>query len=143
MFRKRLAHMPTALAVSGVVLVLAAIVGGITAGPTGALGAALGVAFTAATYVASSLFIAWVDAVNRQLLLVAGLSAYALKLIVLVAVLLAFSGWSGLVPMALGIVAGVFAWTGAQIWWTWHAKILYVDDPVDGPPVGGSPSAEE
>ncbi|MBB5872035.1 ATP synthase protein I [Allocatelliglobosispora scoriae] len=141
MLRKRLAHLPTALAASGIMLVLAGIVGAIAAGMTGALGAAFGVVLTTATYVASSFIIAWVDDRRRDLLLVAGLTTYVLKLIVLVAILITFAGWSGIVPMALGIVAEVFAWTCSQAWWTWHAKILYVDDPVDGPPVGGRPSS--
>ena len=143
MLRKRLAHLQTSLVASGIMFVLATIVGGIAAGVTGALGAAAGVALTTATYVGSSFIIAWVDEHRRDLLLIAGLSTYALKLVILVAILLAAAGWSGIVPMALGIVAEVFAWTVSQAWWTWHAKILYVDDPVDGPPVGGRPSVEE
>ena len=64
-----------------------------------------------------------------------GLATYGLKffLLFLVIGVVAKIGWIGLVPLAIGIIVAVIAWTGAQLWWTWHAKLLYVDDPVGGP----------
>ena len=47
------------------------------------------------------------------------------QLLGVVMVAVASTGWPGLVPLALGIVAGVVVWTGAHIWWisTVHAAV--------------------
>jgi hypothetical protein len=36
------------------------------------------------------------------------------------------SDWAGAIPMALGIVAGVVAWTATQVWWTVRHEHPYV-----------------
>ncbi len=106
--------------------VLAAVVGAVAAGGTGALGAAGGVAIVTLSYVLSTLVIAHADAVNPRLVLPVGLGAYITKLTLLggVLFLVAASDWAGLRPFSLGIVAGVVGWTGAHIWWisTVHAR---------------------
>jgi hypothetical protein len=117
--RWRVRHLPALLAFSGVVLVGAAVVGGWARGGVGALGAAVGVALVAASYTASTLVIAWADRVATRLVLPMGLMTYVVKISVLGVVMLVVlnTGWTGMVPMAWGIVAGVVAWSAAQIWW--------------------------
>jgi hypothetical protein len=126
--RRRLRHLPAGLLVSGVLLVLAPALGAVWGGAVGAVGAALGVLVVAASYTVSSLVIAAADAVSPPLVLPVGLMAYALKFTVLAmaAIAAARTGWAGLPALGVAMAAAVLGWTGAQAWWTWHARIPYV-----------------
>jgi ATP synthase protein I len=122
------------LLVSAALLVVAALVGGLLRGGSGAAGAAAGVALVAASYAASTLVMAWADGVDRRMLLPVGLITYALKFTVIGAVMaaIAASGWAGLKPMGVALIAAVLAWIVTQGWWTWTAKIPYVDVELPG-----------
>jgi hypothetical protein len=113
-----------ALIATTVVGVIAAVVGGILQGAPGAIGAGAGVALVITSYVVSTLIIAWVDRVNRNMLLVVGMATYAVKFLLLFLFVgwVATQGWIGTKAMGIGVVAGVLAWTVAQIWWTSRAK---------------------
>lgn len=126
--RDRLRHLPLELAVCGVAGVLATVIGWLAGGGTAALGTAAGVALVLVSYLVSTLAIAWADSVNPRLVLPVGMAAYVTKfsLFGVVLVLLLNSGWAGLTPMAVGIVVGVVAWTGTQIFWT--ARITRAPD---------------
>ncbi|HEY3010897.1 MAG TPA: hypothetical protein VGJ63_22960 [Micromonosporaceae bacterium] len=115
----RLRHLPLLLTVSGVLIVAAALLGGVLRDGAGAVGAALGVGIVTASYLISTLLIAWADAVRPALVLPVGMTAYAVKFTVIGVVMaaVAASGWDGLVPLGLGVVAGVVAWTATQIIW--------------------------
>lgn len=115
----RLAHLPWLLAAAGAMLVAATVVGWFGRGGVGAAGAALGVAVATVSYLLSTLVIAWADAVRPALVLPLGLASYVGKMGLLGGVMLALADrdWPGLVPMALGVVAGAVAWSAAQIWW--------------------------
>jgi hypothetical protein len=67
----------------------------------------------------TTVLVAWADAVNPQLVLPVGLALYAVKFTLLGVVMVAVAspGWSGLIPLCLGIAAGVAVWTGVHIWW--------------------------
>lgn len=127
--RSRLRHLPSGLRASAVLLPVGAVVGLLVDGGASALGAAFGVLLTAASFSVSSLIIAWADSINPRLVLPVGLLTYALKftLLGLAAATLAATGWPGLVAFGLGMAAATLAWATAQAWWTWHARILYVD----------------
>lgn len=114
---------PAAIATAAVG-VLAAVVGAVVQGSAGAVGAAAGVALVIASYVVSTLIIAWVDRVNRGMLMVVGMLTYAVKfaLFFLLVGWVATQGWIGTKAMGLAIVAGVLTWTSVQIWWTSKAK---------------------
>jgi hypothetical protein len=125
---RRLAHLPTPLAVSAVLLVGAAAAGHLLVGPAGAAGGALGVAVVALSYVLSSLAVAWADSVAPSLVMTVGLTTYVLKFALLGVVFFAVPrDWAGLRTMAVAMVLTVIAWVGAQIWWTVRAKIPSVD----------------
>jgi hypothetical protein len=117
---RRVRYLRVGLAVSGVLLLAAVGVGWAVEGSAGAVGAALGVLLVATSYTVSMLAIAWADAINPRMVLSVGLGMYIIKfsLFGVMMIALADSAWPGLVPMAMGIVAGVVAWTGTQIWWT-------------------------
>jgi ATP synthase protein I len=127
--RKRLRHLPSGLIASAVLLVVGVAVGALLRGSAGALGAAAGVSLVAASYVIGSLVIAWADSIDPRLILPAGLMTYVLKFTVigLVMAVVAGSGWAGLRPMGVAVLATAFGWIVAQSWWTWHARIAYVE----------------
>lgn len=114
------------LAASAVLAAGAAVLGGVTGGGAAALGAALGVAVTVVSYSLTTVVLAWADSRNSQLVLPFGLGLYVAKFTLLgvVMVAVASTGWSGLIPLCLGIAAGVVVWTGVHIWWltTVHAR---------------------
>ncbi|MEU1689870.1 hypothetical protein [Micromonospora sp. NPDC005707] len=122
----RLRHLPVLVLASVLMAAVAAVAGGVTRGADGALGAAAGVAVTAVSYSLTTVVLAWADARDPQLVLPFGLGVYIAKMTLLggVMVLVASTGWPGLVPFALGIAAGVVVWTGVHIWWlaTVHSR---------------------
>jgi hypothetical protein len=126
--RRRLTHLPSGLATSAVLLVVGLVLGGWLAGGAGAAGAAAGVALVAASYSLSSLVLAWADSVNPQLVLPVGLATYFLKFatIGLALALVARAGWKGLPAFGVAVMVTTLSWVVAQAWWTWHAKIPYV-----------------
>lgn len=130
----RLRHLPVLIAVSAVLLVVAAVVGGLAAGGTGALGAAAGVGVVTVGYVLSTLVVAWADSVHPKLVLPFGLAVYTTKITLFGGLMIAVAaaGWAGLIPFSLGIAAGVVGWTGAHIWWisTVHAARQRAGEPV-------------
>ena len=58
-----------------------------------------------------------------------GLLTYALKftLIGVAMAAIAAANWPGLVPMGVAVLATALGWVVAQAWWTWHARIAYVE----------------
>jgi hypothetical protein len=129
----RLAHLPWLLTVSGALLATAAVAGGLVRGWPGAAGALAGVAVVIASYLVSTLLIAWADSVNPQLVLPVGLTAYLVKFTLIGFVMSAVvaSGWAGLVPMGVGVVVAVVVWSATQIWWVVrHPPSLAYRPPV-------------
>ncbi len=116
----RAGHLRATLAVTGVLMVAATIVGGLVAGSDGALGAVLGVGIVAGSYLLSDLAVAWADSVSPKLVLSVGLGTYLFKFSLLGVALMAVprDGWAGLRPMAVGMIVMIAGWLTAQIWWT-------------------------
>ncbi len=127
--RGRLRHLPSGLRASAVLLAVGLVAGAVWGGVAGAGGAALGVALVAASFAGSSVVIAWADSVNPQLILPVGLMTYVVKFTVIgfACAALAATGWSGLPAFGVSVIAATLTWVTAQAWWTWHAKIPYVD----------------
>lgn len=139
----RLAHLPVLLAVSGGLLAVAALAGGIARGAPGVAGATAGVGVVVASYLVSTLLIAWADAVDPRLVLPVGLAAYAVKFTLIGAAMVAVvgTGWRGLEPLGAGVVAGVLAWTVTQIWWVVRhpPRLEYTPPATPGAGNGGTP----
>ncbi|MER7007454.1 hypothetical protein ABT297_31030 [Dactylosporangium sp. NPDC000555] len=125
---QRLHHLPTALVASAVLLVVAVAVAWPIGDGTAALGAVAGVALVVLSYLVSSLVVAWVDAVARNLLLPVVLLTYALKFAVfgLAMYRVSETGWAGLRVMGVTVIVATIVWTGAQLYWILRAKIPYV-----------------
>jgi hypothetical protein len=117
------------LIASAILLVVGVVVGALLRGGAGAGGAAAGVGLVATSYVVGSVVIAWADSVDPRLILPVGLMTYVLKftLIGVVMAAIAASGWAGLYPMGVAVLGTAFGWIVAQSWWTWHARIAYVE----------------
>jgi len=127
--RKRLRHLPSGLIATAVLLVVGVPVGALLRGGAGAAGAAAGVGLVAVSYVIGSVVIAWADSLDPRLVLPAGLMTYVLKftLIGVIMAAISTSGWSGLVPMGVAVLVSALGWIVAQSWWTWHARVAYVE----------------
>jgi len=127
--RKRLRHLPASLLATAALTLVGVPVAGLVAGGTGALGGLAGIGLVAASYLISSLGVAWVDLVARHLLLVIVLLTYVVKFAVCGVVMwsIAQTGWSGLRPMGVAIIVATIVWTGAQFWWILRAKLPYVE----------------
>jgi len=127
--RKRLRHLPSGLIATAVLLVVGVPVGALLRGGAGAAGAAAGVCLVAVSYVIGSVVIAWADSLDPRLVLPAGLMTYVLKftLIGVIMAAISTSGWSGLVPMGVAVLVSALGWIVAQSWWTWHARVAYVE----------------
>jgi len=119
--------LPFMLAVSAVLAAVGAIAGSIHSGWTGAAGVAAGVGFIAVAYTLSTVFLVWLERINRNLMLPGALGAYAVKLFALIALLGALRQWDGVKPMVFGVAGAALVWIVAQAWWIAHAKIPYVE----------------
>ena len=117
--RSRLRHLPIMLGVLAAVTAAAAVVAAVTAGGAGAAGVTIGIGLVVVSYVLSTLAIAWADSVDPKLVFPVGMGMYVTKFSLFGIALIALldSDWPGIVPLAMGIVVGVAAWTAAQIWW--------------------------
>jgi hypothetical protein len=132
----RVRHLRVAFGVFWVLLLVGAVIGGLTGGLDAATGFAAGLALVAASYTASTLAIAWADSINPRMVFPVGMAMYVTKFS-LFGALLIFVGateWGGKIPMSIGIIVGVVAWTATQIWWTVKTAHPYVQQ---GGPTGG------
>jgi len=120
MLGERVKHLRYCLLVSAAVFIAGALIGLLAAGWVGAAGVAVGVGLVVFSYVASTLAIAWADSINPRMVFGVGVGMYVLKFSFFggVLILIEDAAWAGMIPMAMGIVAGVIAWTAVQIWWT-------------------------
>jgi len=126
---KRLRHLPATLLASAVLLAIAVPIGGLARSGAGAAGAAVGVGVVVASYLVSAFAIAWADSVHPRLVMPVGLTTYTLKILLLGLGMaaVASTGWRGLAPMGVALMAAVLVWTTTQAWWTWRARLPYVD----------------
>jgi hypothetical protein len=116
-------HLRVTLAMIAALGVVGVVVGWASAGIGGAAGLVLGLAVVAASYTATTIAVAWADSINPRMILPVGMAVYMTKFTLFGVMLIAVGAtdWAGKIPMAMGIIVGVVAWTGSQIWW-WTAR---------------------
>ncbi|WP_030157661.1 hypothetical protein [Glycomyces sp. NRRL B-16210] len=116
-------------AVAGIAAALAAVLGGIFAGGTGAWAAPTGVALVALGFAGSVWAVAAAEKIDLRLTLVMALVTYAVKLMIVFAALAAVKSHApeALTPFAYGIIGGALAWLGTQAVWAYKAKIPYIE----------------
>jgi hypothetical protein len=124
----RVQHLRITVGLSAVVLAVATAVGAIAGGADAAVGVSAGVGLVIASYVASTLAIAWADSIEPRMVFGVGLGMYITKFTFfgLLLAKIVDSSWAGRIPMAVGIVVGVVAWTVGQIWWASRHAHPYV-----------------
>lgn len=122
-------YLKPCFAVAGIAAALAAVLGGVFAGPAGAVAAFGGVALAALGFAGSVWAVLRAEKIDIRLTLPMALVTYAIKL---AAAFTALAVVRALVPEALapfgfGIVGGAVAWLVTQAVWAYRAKIPYIE----------------
>ncbi len=136
--------------VTGAVAVVAALVTGLVAGWSDAVGVLLGAAVVTGFFVLSGVVIAWAGRINDTFTLPAALGTFFVKAVVLFGILNALpeDGWLDRLTLAWSVIAGALLWSGVQLRWVWTRPLYYVTPPTppgqatvppgpDGPPTRG------
>jgi hypothetical protein len=120
------------LLVTLVLTAVAAPVVGLTVGWADAVGVLVGAAVVSSFFCVSAWVIAWAGRIDDSYALVAALGTFAVKVLVLFAVLQAFpdDGWVDLRVLAWTVVAGALLWSGVQARWVWTRQLYYVTPPA-------------
>ncbi|MEU8267733.1 hypothetical protein AB0B89_11245 [Sphaerisporangium sp. NPDC049002] len=128
------AAVPT-IAVGLVVVVVSALM----AGTKGALGAAIGVVVVAAFFTAGLVAVTWAGRVSPQLMMLAAVLGYLVKVILLMVLLSSFADATAFTPRALGwgVVICTIVWTIGEVRAFLKLKMLYVDPDAKVPGQGG------
>ncbi|WP_405145221.1 hypothetical protein OG589_00705 [Sphaerisporangium sp. NBC_01403] len=128
------AAVPT-IAVGLVVVVVAALM----AGTKGALGAAIGVVVVAAFFTAGLVAVTWAGRVSPQMMMLAAVLGYLVKVILLMVLLSSFSDATAFAPGAFGwsVVICTIVWTIGEVRAFLKLKMLYVDPDAKVPGQGG------
>ncbi|MCW2882962.1 MAG: hypothetical protein JWQ95_7062 [Sphaerisporangium sp.] len=128
------AAIPT-IAVGLVVVVVAALV----AGGKGALGAAIGTVVVVAFFTVGLMAVTWAGRVSPQMMMLAAVLGYLVKVILLMALLSSFSDVTAFAPRAFGwsVVTCTIVWTIGEVRAFLKLKMLYVDPDARVPGQGG------
>ena len=124
-------------AVTGVLTAVAALVVGVVSTWADALTVVIGAVVVTAFFCVSAVVIAKAGRVHDSYALAAAMGTFAVKVLVLVAVLQALpaDGWLDLRVLGWTVIAGALLWTGVQSRWVWTRQLYYATPP----PPPGSP----
>src|ERR1039457_1818987 len=113
-------------AAAGAVMI---ILSGILGGAKGLLGAALGVALVAVFFALSVLAVGRAARVSPQAMMVAALTTFFVKIIVLLFLVARFGNTTAFNGRLFGLTAivCVLVWSGAQVMWSLRLKVPYVE----------------
>jgi ATP synthase protein I len=113
-------------AAAGAVMI---ILSGILGGAKGLLGAALGVALVAVFFALSVLAVGRAARVSPQAMMVAALTTFFVKIIVLLFLVARFGTTTAFNGRLFGLTAivCVLVWSGAQVMWSLRLKVPYVE----------------
>ncbi|WP_248964336.1 hypothetical protein [Sphaerisporangium perillae] len=128
------AAIPT-IAVGLVVVVVAALLGG----GAGALGAAIGLVVVAAFFTAGLVAVTWAGRVSPQMMMLAAVLGYLVKVVLLMVLLSAFADATAFSPRAFGwaVIICTIVWTIGEVRAFLKLKMLYVDPEAKVPGQGG------
>jgi hypothetical protein len=117
--------------ITGAVAVVAAVVVGLAAGWTEAVGVLVGAAIVTAFFCASGLVVAWAGRIADSFTLPAALGMFFVKAFLLFVLLDALpeDGWLDLVTLAWTVIVGALLWSAIQLRWVWTRQIYYVPPP--------------
>jgi hypothetical protein len=127
-------------AVTAALTSVAAPVAGLLGGGDAAVAVLLGAVVVTFFFVISGLVIAWAGKHGDAFTLPAALSAFAVKILLLAAVLQALpvQGWVDRRTLAWTVVAGALLWSVVQQRWVWTRRLYYVPPPA--PPLVQPPA---
>jgi hypothetical protein len=121
---------------------------GLLAGWADALGVLVGAAIVTAFFCVSGLVIAWAGKIDDTFTLPAALGTFAVKALVLYAVLSALpaDGWLDRRALAWAVIVGALLWSAVQLRWVWTRQLYYVSPPspprVPSPPPPSTRTAD-
>lgn len=109
--------------------ILGVVIGAFLAGPSGALGAAIGAGIVLAFFSVGQYFLGRVLRTNPQFALTAALTLYLAKIGVLLILIIALAGTTAFDTKIFAgvILACTLTWTIAEVWIFGTTKVLYVD----------------
>ncbi|WP_067125053.1 hypothetical protein [Microtetraspora malaysiensis] len=127
------AALPT-LAVGLVAVVVAVILAGVQ----GAIGALIGIALVAVFFTVGLVAVSWAGRISPQMMMLAAIASYAVKVLVIMALLKAFEGATAFSPraFALTVVACTVAWTVGEMRGFMKLRLLYVEPEARVPGQG-------
>ncbi|WP_049561038.1 hypothetical protein [Nonomuraea sp. SBT364] len=117
---------------------VAVVVSLLVAGGGGALGAALGVLLVAVFFSISVVAVSYAARVSPQMMAIAAMVSYLVKVVVIMAMLVAFRDttlWNTQ-AFAWSVVAGTLVWTAFEVRAFMKTKMLYVDPDAKVPGQG-------
>jgi hypothetical protein len=116
---------------------IGAVVTGLLAGWSEAVGVLVGAAVVTAFFVVSGVAIAWAGRIDDTFTLPAALGMFFVKALVLFALLNALpeEGWLDRLTLAWTVIAGALLWSAVQLRWVWTRQLYYVTPPA---PVGAA-----
>jgi ATP synthase protein I len=122
-----------AIAATALAAPLAVGIAWLLAGPSGALGAAIGMALAAAFFSITIVAVAWAGRVSPDLMLPSALAAYTVKLIGLGLALWLLGDTTAFnrSAFALAVVGGSVVYLGAELRLASRARIPYITGPED------------
>ena len=105
---------------------------GLLAGWQDALGVLLGAVVVTAFFCLSGLVVAWAGKIEDSYTLPAALGTFAVKALVLFAVLDALpeDGWLDRRALAWAVIVGALLWSAVQLRWVWTRQLYYVPPPA-------------
>jgi hypothetical protein len=118
--------------VAGIAALIAAVIGAVTSGGSGAWAAPAGVALAALGFAGSAWAVALAETFDLRLTLPMALITYSVKLALVLTVLSIVKSAvpDALLPFAYGVVGGAVVWLATQVAWAYKAKIPYIElDP--------------
>lgn len=119
-------------AVTAALAAVAAPVAGLLAGGDAAVAVLLGAAVVTFFFALSGLVVSWAGRHGDAFTLPAALGSFAVKILLLAAVLQALpaEGWVDRRALAWTVVVGALLWSGVQQRWVWTRRLYYVPPPA-------------
>jgi hypothetical protein len=131
-----LSFLRTGALVTAVLTAVAVPVVGIALSWADAVAVLVGAVVVTAFFCVSGLVIAWAGRIHDSYAMVAALGSFALKVMVLAAVLQALpeDGWLDLRVLAWSVIAGALLWSVVQARWVWTRQLYYAAPPAPPAP---------
>lgn len=120
--------------------VVAVVVALLLSGAKGALGAAIGTVLVGVFFSISVVAVSYAARVSPQLMAIAAMGSYLIKIVVIMLMLAAFGDTTAWNPKAFAwsVVVGTLVWTAAEVRAFIKTKMLYVDPEAKLPGNGGA-----